>query len=375
MPFELLEIPATVTTNLNQKAFENLVTKSGQPCRWLYSIPCPCVQKSGSADADCDICNGRGFSYDFIREMNIYREMAIVVRDRVLKIAHPTIKKLISVTHKENGKWLGYNATILDENHVKIDDAEPFKKHNRFFVDYVFTPERDFSFEGIYQGAGHIVIPGLLIMTNHGGYVKPDIVSVETITPSIEIEGFYKNIVKVKDYSRLKPGDKFMVKGKQIPPYVFPISSINIHNNYEGTFLIQGGDAVTTVNGYIPAGTNDIITALLSEHRRSAIMSRYPGRTFDIIPSFDVKEILEIFEIDAEKNKKVFKNEIDYILRGRNELHWIGDAPEHKYSVLYFSNASFVVQPQSPSLRNHQQGRFPKKLTLKFADKISDFEV
>lgn len=379
MAIKLLGIPETVSTKLNAESFDELVRKNSQKVRWLTSIPCPCASRTG-ADSNCNVCQGRGYYYWHENEMTVYNERVKVVGNRILEIKLPEITEIIQLRKKEKDGWYSLDAKIIGDDRIEIAEGEPFKKYSQYYLDYKFTPFRSFRAIGKLTAEKHIEIDEILVKLDTGGYIKPDIVKIDSIFGDYDVtmDRFYKNIVKINQ-KNVPIGEEFEITGKVVYPYDFVIQQVNVKNTHEGTFLLQGGDAVADVYSYVTIGVGDILTALMSENRLSVIMSRHPEKNYDELSSFDVSRILDVFEIRYDENQKgyshFFKFGEDYILRGRNELHWIGDKPTGKYTVQYMANASYRVMPAQATMRYHQGERFPRKLLLKFIDKISEFEV
>jgi hypothetical protein len=74
-----------IQIRLNRQNYHALISRHGQPVRWMKARPCTCLMTNNRPDPNCSVCGGDGWQYDYPRSV-IETDYARVTAENVITL-------------------------------------------------------------------------------------------------------------------------------------------------------------------------------------------------------------------------------------------------------------------------------------------------
>lgn len=352
-----------IVLTLTRENYEALIARHGQHVRVVNSCKCNCILGSGYPDPNCKVCNGDGIYYRFQKQKNLYSQIC-----RVESIDGDTAVAIIP-------EWFLSDYTIESVilNNKRLSDLE-YAVEEKFIVSSLFrkwdnivisgSVQRDLEFVGSirYVGNGSFILD--LGIQSEIGLISFDIISVSSLrneTKGIDytVKSFERNSITVTDLIDNIENDEIIAKLSYMPFERFLIHNQSKNKIVNNFLKANGGDSTMTFPFEFDVMENDVVTLMFATKLAQSIIPM--GRA---IPEWFVSEIISICD-----NQNEYVNNLDYELKGRNQIRWISDnKPEigKNISIKYRFNPSYKVLTNFPhEIRSSENQLLPRMAALK----------
>ena len=366
-----------VVLSLGRANFNALIDRHGQWLRWRVAKKCACISQQARVDIHCTKCGGSGDVYDYQRDyFDVFRA---IVRNNILGIPEEYSDSEIIEVYDSRGKRHEYirNGDYLQIIGAVIPDNELVDV--RVHVPIVKKIE---TIELEKVGAGYYRIPGISVEPSkfEGVYYRAagDVLSVESVIDTAEPEdGEEKQPIKIlglrRDLIYTDSGAENLtaVNVEYVLPFRFIVLSQNLVKEDQEFINAHKGDAVCTFPYMFNVAENDILTVLSGTMTHKVVLGKRGTKGRDGKPDTPANDILNEFfvsKIDSiETFTTVYKEGVDFILIGSNQIHWIGNMPAvgENMSITYRYNPTYRVAVEIPMLRTSEDQRIPKKVVIK----------
>lgn len=341
-----------IQLSLSRENYEAMIERHGQTVRIINSNKCNCILDSGHPDPNCSTCGGDGIYYTFQRIKKIHKKMC---KWRAINgvIQTPAGEKDKITKVYVNGIVLSPNSYRVEGNYIISDKIKPYD-----FVEIDFDCETYRDFEGILTPIEEKVV-ALIDKTNNSKEIVECIeVKNKTTDKKIGIERFDRNLIFLKD--SVKKNDVILGKLKYVLPQKVLIHSQMGSKKIQNFLTANSLDSAMTFPFELDITREDVVTLLNASRIEQVVIPKGCP-----IPEFFVSDIISI----RDKEKEYLKN-VDFVLRGRNEIYWLKKENEpldgKNLSVKYRYNPSYRVTGDfQHELRSAEDQILPRMVGLK----------
>jgi hypothetical protein len=217
---------------------------------------------------------------------------------------------------------------------------------------------------GYYRVSGVETPPSKL----EGVYYRAagDVIAVDRVENSagetVEITGFRQNMIQVDP--AVPQTETLTAYGiDYILPFKFVVLSQNLNKDDSLQLQIAGGDAVCTYPYMFNVGFGDVITVLSGAMPMKDVIKHISDDADDVIFEYFVAKIDKL-----ETQSGEYREGVDFILVGTNQIHWISEnRPEigAVMSISYQCLPTYRVAKNIPQLRTSEDQHIPRKVILK----------
>ena len=344
-----------IQIRLNRQNYHALISRHGQPVRWMKARPCTCIMRNNRPDPNCNVCGGDGWQYDYPRSV-IESDYARVTEENVITLPdgyHPVAIHAVWDTF-----GVEYAVDSFSERDIVISGARVPEHYEILEVSFTNSFEIEDGLTGIYQGSGVIDVPDLYTQTPHGTYPRFITEVVSGATPI----SFGDARIQI-DPGDPEPagGTEYHLRLRVSSAHTFVVISQSIRRVDQQWLQAIGGDALAVVPSSIDVGPNDVMTPLIAEVVDRVNLTRRNG-DFDTLPAYYVKRVQRI-----NTQHDVYVQGTDYVMWGRNQIKWIVTPPDSgaMISVEYVYSPTYRVLQEQPNTRSSEGQLLPKRIGLK----------
>lgn len=344
-----------IQIRLNRQNYHALISRHGQPVRWMKARPCTCIMTNNRPDPNCSVCGGDGWQYDYPRSV-IETDYAKVTAENVITLPDKYVPVAIHAVWDTFG--VEYTVDSFSGRDITISGARIPEHYEILEVSFTNSFEVEDEYTGVYQGAGVLDVPGLYTQTPHGTYPQFITEVVSGVTPTSFVDARIT----------FDPGDPEPAEGAEYPlrlkvasAHTFVVLSQSMRRVDQQWLQTIGGDALAIVPSSIDVGPNDVMTPLIAEVVDRANLTRRNG-DYDSLPAYYVKRV---HRIDTQSD--VYIQDTDYVMWGRNQIRWITTPPASgtMMSVEYVYSPTYRVLQEQPNTRSSEGQLLPKRVGLK----------
>jgi hypothetical protein len=357
-----------VVLSLGKGNFEALVERHGQYVRWRSAKKCSCVTANNSPNIHCPRCGGSGERYDYQREYEaLFRA---TIRDNIVPVPEEYGDAAVLEVYNAYGRRSHFcrrgdfiqitGGTIPNNELIDVIVRVPVVKR----LEDV-TPEK--------AGGGYYRVPGILTPPSklEGVFYQAsgDVVAAADVRDAdgnpVNVMGFRRNMILADSTA-----DTIVAASVE---YVMPFKVIVLAQNLskEDAALVNAhiGDAVCTYPYGYNVSEGDVLTVLSGSMTHKIVMEKRADALDDTIPEFFVAGVDGI-----ETQTASFTEGADFVLTGKNTLHWIGNQPEagEAMAITYRYYPTYRVAKNIPALRTSEDQRIPRKVILKLFSGFSE---
>ena len=369
-----------VTVFGNPESFKKLIKNHGQLAKIKQALACPCMANNhGSADYNCEICNGDGYVYTYQRRFLVSDENSRTCNKTIIPFWNPilSVSKVQNVTSAIQGGVTELTVDTFDETTITLTEATTNYEKKR--VTYTFdgwtyvqneklrvdTVNKLMYADGTIYDAGYQssnplnafadITQIVKIMNNDTGseltsytYEGNVISTTASISENMYIDYYYADMTQV-----------------------ITTDLVNRDNNEVWTHDLKSGECKMAFYPYWEVSKGDLIVL-------SATVL-YKNEMLDHRKDLDRLHEIEVFDLNEkilDGSGNVYYIDTDYILQGRH-IKWIGNKPTigSKISVRYGYKPSYVIFEDNPQPNNLENKQYPITVVSKSWSKINSTDV
>jgi len=332
-----------IKLQLTRDNFNALIGRHGQSVRWLVAEKCTCIDEFQNVDANCEVCDGKGISYNTPTTATHIKTMTAPID---------------GVIDQRNVIWIkdftGKEYPITAQDCMAYADV---KKGQQYQVKYIEDITKEKTDKAIYVAPG-VYRVDLPTATPFGDIQG----ALLTVSGNFTVTTLYRNYFEIEEIKA--PEEEVIVSCSYVDPFNFALVS-SVKNEQDRKFLADVQGSVLMI---FPQRWNvfehDLIIALNATLSKKEVI--YSTGDIDVLPSFYVAEILSVSTV-RNHEKIEFHEGIDFRLYKGNKIKWEADIiePGEAISVSYNYNPTYKVLGEMPAPRSSENNRFPRKVGLK----------
>jgi hypothetical protein len=375
------------------------IERQGQYVRIIRVKKCGCV-KNGQPDLFHNLCNGKGYIFDFQPDIEVVEEQSQHFSDGKVYPFYIPITKVRKVMrwiagHQSWNRFYEVESISADKKSFKLlDDGYLPKTFEKIKVTYFYKSSEDIIDEVCDHKNGLIYTEKTQVSVEekssnpyeiHGNIIEVIRVYNETTSETLVVESFSKNQIKVVGTPILDPithlpigmdygmvdGDVIKVTYKYVPCTKMIVNHIATQNSVQKYGEdVKIGDAKITSNSSYNMGKGDIITVMSELKKDNQPLTRGSG-IFDEVPTFEVYDFEDdITDIDGV----LYVKNVDFELFEFNKILWISSKKPSsgtKYTVSFLYRPSYQIYRNLPQTTSLENVRFPVSSLAKMINKFT----
>jgi len=369
-----------------------VIERQGQFVRLIQSRFCPCAER-GRPDLHCDLCNGRGYIFDWQERYEVLEENsphADQGDDTKLYPFWTPIKEVIRVQRRlhdiQGGNIIYTVASFTDDDITLVDNGKLAPRHFPIKVTYkYYIPESVTDEDSTSDGTYVITTTGTEIdvtrNTSNPFHVYGDIFKITRVYNVTQDETYTVSSFRKTKITLVSTGgapsapltdDVLEVDYEWIQPIQVGIRRIEPkYATVKWGVDLKVGDIEGTFPGGYHCQRGNIVSLLSTVLTESKVIKRGAGST-DELPFFDCDEIIgDIIDVNG-----VVYTSADFTLSTYNDLVWSSTKPAEgiKYTVQIRYHPSYTLYKQDTSMLSAENKRWPQNWQLRLFDKVTPKE-
>jgi len=370
-----------VTVFGNPESSKKLIKNHGQLCKIKQTIVCPCSGGNhGSADFNCDMCNGDGYIYTYQRRFLVVDENSRACDKTITPFWTPIISvdKIQNVTSAIQGGVKDYTVDSFTDTEVTL--TESISQYEKKRVTYTFdgwtyiadetlrvdTVNKLMYADGTVFDAGYQSSNPLKASSDIAKVVKIWNHDTEAELTTYVIEG---NTISTTETI----GENMHIEYYQADLTQVITSDIAGRNNNETyTHDLTSGECKMAFYPFWELSRGDLIIISATVLYKSELVTHLK----DLDKLFEI-EIFDLNEIILDESGNKYELDIDYVLQGRH-IKWISSskpADNALFSIRYGYKPAYIIFEDNPQPNNLENKQYPKTVLAKSWSKISKDDV
>jgi hypothetical protein len=372
----------SVTVFGNPESFKKLIKNHGLLCKIKQSFVCPCVVKNnGSADYNCDICNGDGYLYAYQKSFMVTDENSRTCGKEVYPFWQPiiSVEKVQNVTSEIQGGITDYTVESFTDTTITL--TEEINNYEKKRVTYRFNGWTYVASDKLEVDATN----GIMYTTEteyDSGYQSSnplnayadiaDIVKIWNSDTGAEITNYTFNGNMIKTSQSIVPDKMYAEYYYSDLTQVIATDIVNRENNEVWTHDLESGETKMAFYPYWELSKGDIIVL-------SAVVL-YKNETLKHQGDYDKLFEIEIFSLGStiiDEDKNLYSLGTDYILQGRY-VKWISSNKPQVGKILtlrYGYKPAYIIFEDQPMPNNLENKQYPVIVMAKSWSKTKKDEV